>query len=156
MTQPLKKSNIINNSICHFYRCILIPGGIFDVISYPGSADTDLLRESTVSNAHSTRLHEEKSLILALLLSAALFFVACFLAADRSVWSDEGMYLSNMHQHWWHYFKPLPYYDQACPPLVSVLYSLIFDSVPTIFLFRLTILFIFSLALAYFGRQAAK
>jgi hypothetical protein len=109
-----------------------------------------------VSNAHSTRLHEEKSLILALLLSAALFFVACFLAADRSVWSDEGMYLSNMHQHWWHYFKPLPYYDQACPPLVSVLYSLIFDSVPTIFLFRLTILFIFSLALAYFGRQAAK
>jgi hypothetical protein len=99
---------------------------------------------------------KEKSLILALLLSGVMFYLACFLAADRSVWSDEGMYLSNMHMQWWHYFQPLPLYDQACPPLVSVFYSLMLGIAPhNTYLIRITILCACSLALAYFGWRTA-
>lgn len=99
---------------------------------------------------------KETGLILALLLSGVMFFLACFFAADRSVWSDEGMYLSNMHLQWWHYFKPLPFYDQASPPLVSVFYSLMLGiAAHNIYLLRLAILFVFSLALAYFGWRSA-
>jgi hypothetical protein len=86
-----------------------------------------------------------------------MFLVACFRAANRSVWIDEAMYLSNLHQHWQDYFKPLPFYDQASPPLVSVFLSFILDiSSNNIYILRLTILLTVFISLAYFGWQMTK
>ena len=71
------------------------------------------------------RSPEGRALLLVVAACVAIFLVATFLAADRSVFVDEGMYLANLHENWQAYLAPLRHYNQASPPLVSVAYALI-------------------------------
>ena len=50
----------------------------------------------------------------------ALFALAGALQSDRPLWQDESAVLVNLGLDWSVYFGPLPYYDQAGPPLALI------------------------------------
>jgi MFS family permease len=104
-------------------------------------------------------LGSRKGKVLLLLAGAcvAAFLIASFLAADRSIVVDEGMYLANLHDSWRTYLEPLTHYNQASPPLVSIAYAEIIERADgNLRVLRLCIAAVFLSALAFFTWQVAR
>ncbi|WP_127089934.1 hypothetical protein [Aquabacter cavernae] len=63
------------------------------------------------------------------LLGFALAFAAGLFACRRSIFQDEGAVVLNFAVGFWGFFSPLPYYDQAAPPLSMAVLSAIYHLV---------------------------
>lgn len=56
---------------------------------------------------------------LFLILFFVLFAATGLASLHHAIWQDESMLMANLGVGWAGYFKPLPYYDQAAPPLAT-------------------------------------
>ncbi|WP_145111840.1 hypothetical protein [Cereibacter sediminicola] len=95
--------------------------------------------------------------ISALAASLGFLFLMGVLQADRPLWQDESLLLTNLGQDWWHYFSALPYHDQAAPPFTLILLDMLWrvtgGDLP---LMRLALLMTTSACLAAVGAYAAR
>jgi hypothetical protein len=79
----------------------------------------------------------------------AIFAATGLLSLQHAIWQDESMLMANLGVGWAGYFAPLPYYDQAAPPLATAtLAAMMQASDGNLFVMRALVL---TLALASFA-----